>query len=406
MLFLSRERALVYSWMLLIAYAVATLALLVVNERFSKASHLRFGSDYVLYYATSQVLHERAARDVYAIDILDAYESRAAGVAMGRALPMLYPPPFLFFAAPLHLLPFGASLLAFLGLTTGLFYAVLARFGPRGLLLPLPLLVFSFPAVFASILNGQNGLLTGALLGAALLLAGRRDVLAGLCLGLAFYKPHLALPALAALVAGGHWRAVMTCLATIFGLCAGSLAVFGGGAWQAFFESARLAQSLLSGESFPLAKMTSAYAAVRGLGGPYALAMAVQAAFSAGALAAVWHVWRIRADRCLAVAVASVGILLFPYYSFNYDWVVLLVGLLCLFCHAQRTGLHFSAFERGVLGLAWVSPLLAYALSVRTGVQIGPLVLGLLLWVLLGWVRNDRRAKQASAGGDGPISCR
>ncbi|KHK00417.1 hypothetical protein NY78_4166 [Desulfovibrio sp. TomC] len=390
--------------MLVVAYTLAAIVLLIVNERYSTASNIRFGSDYVLYYATSQVLHEHSPKDVYAITILDAYESKAAGVAMGQALPMIYPPPFLFFALPLRLLPFPASLLAFLCVTTGLFYVTLARFGPVGLPLPLPLLVFSFPAVFAAIVNGQNGLLTGAFLGGALLLAGRRDVWSGLCLGLAFYKPHLALPALVALAAGGHRAAVVTCLGTVFGLYAGSLAVFGIGTWQAFFDNARLAQQLLSGEAFPLAKMMSAYAAARGLGCPNAVAMAVQIVVSVAALGAVAFVWRSPADRCLRVAVASVCILLFPYYSFGYDWVVLLVGLACLFSYAQRTGLAFSAWEKGVIGLAYVSPLLAFALSVKTGVQIAPFALCSLLWVLLRFVRSERRAGQWPTAAAGPLT--
>jgi hypothetical protein len=52
------------------------------------------------------------------------------------------------------------------------------------------LIAAAFPAVFVNIGHGQNGFLTAALLGSALLSLDRRPWLAGALIGLLAYKPQ------------------------------------------------------------------------------------------------------------------------------------------------------------------------------------------------------------------------
>ena len=51
-----------------------------------------------------------------------------------------------------------------------------------------------FPAMAITIGCGQNGFLTGALIGLVCLNVERRQLLAGLALGAMVIKPHLRLP--------------------------------------------------------------------------------------------------------------------------------------------------------------------------------------------------------------------
>jgi hypothetical protein len=54
-------------------------------------------------------------------------------------------------------------------------------------------LAAAFPAVLANFIAGQNGFLSAALLGGALVMLVERPILAGVLLGLLTYKPHLGL---------------------------------------------------------------------------------------------------------------------------------------------------------------------------------------------------------------------
>ena len=70
------------------------------------------------------------------------------------------------------------------------------------------LLALAFPAVLVNLGHGQNGFLTAALLGGALVVLDRRPIVAGILFGLLVYKPQFGLMIPLALVAGGHWRTV------------------------------------------------------------------------------------------------------------------------------------------------------------------------------------------------------
>ena len=67
------------------------------------------------------------------------------------------------------------------------------------------LVAAAFPAVLVNIGHGQNGFLTAALLGGALLLLDRRPWLAGVLIGLLAYKPQFGVLIPIALLAGRRW---------------------------------------------------------------------------------------------------------------------------------------------------------------------------------------------------------
>jgi len=64
------------------------------------------------------------------------------------------------------------------------------------------------PAALWNFTAGQNGFLTAALIGGALVLMQRRPWLAGVCLGLLSYKPQFGLLFPVALVAAAQWRVI------------------------------------------------------------------------------------------------------------------------------------------------------------------------------------------------------
>jgi len=88
-----------------------------------------------------------------------------------------YPPPFLFVATALAVLPYLAAFFAWSLGTLPLYLLTVRNIAghPGGLLAAI-----AFPATFFTIAVGQNGFLTAALMGSALLMLGTRPVLSGL----------------------------------------------------------------------------------------------------------------------------------------------------------------------------------------------------------------------------------
>ncbi len=153
-------------------------------------------------------------------------------------LPYSYPPLSLLFLFPLGLLSYKAAYLVWVAITFAL-YAIALLDRPAGKHWSLAASVLLLlPANVYSVLFGQNGFVSAALLVAGLRLAGQRPLLSGLCLGLLAYKPQLAFLVPVALAAAGYWRAfAATALAATL-LAALSGAIFGWPLWQDWIVSA------------------------------------------------------------------------------------------------------------------------------------------------------------------------
>ena len=83
------------------------------------------------------------------------------------------------------------------------------------------------PATGITLISGQTGYLSGALMVAGLRLLPARPVLAGVMFGLLTYKPQLGVLIPVALVAMGGWRAIAAAAATFAALrCRGGLGLW------------------------------------------------------------------------------------------------------------------------------------------------------------------------------------
>ena len=189
--------------------------------------------------------------------------TRASRRIFGEATPFYgwhYPPFFLFIAAALALMPYGVALAVWQAVTLGLYLltirAILLSSSPRAgegrtralgsvrrscHSSPTPLwllLALAFPAVLINIGHGQNGFLTAALLGAALVQLDRRPLLAGMLFGLLAYKPQFGLMIPLVLAASGRWRSFAAAAAAVALLAlATTTFAFGPHVWQAFLDS-------------------------------------------------------------------------------------------------------------------------------------------------------------------------
>jgi Glycosyltransferase family 87 len=310
-----------------------------------------------------------------------AFDWHAIAAAHQAAVPALhdpfylflwhYPPTFLLAVLPLGYLPYLVALAVFLAGSIAAWAALVRRIIPDRRYW---IAAAAMPAGLINLVDGQNGLLTAALAGFALLLLDRRPLLAGMLIGLMAIKPHLAILFPIALVASGQWRAFAAAAvtATLFSLA--SVAAFGWETLAAFIRDMPSAGSFIDQGSLPWSMMPSPYVFALALGAPHVVAWALQGATALAAMVGVWLAWRSpTAPLAARAAVLLTGALLVSPYVFYYDmtWAGLAVGWLALY--VARDG--FWRGEREILLAAWIAPLLMVPVYKVTTVQIGCIAL-------------------------------
>lgn len=293
-------------------------------------------NDFVNVWAAGRQVLEGHAAAAYDHHIHKAMEDLAVGHAFDGEYPWNYPPAFLFVAAALSLMPIVAANLVWLALTFPLYAAtVRAIVGDRvGLLL-----ACAFPGILANLSAVQNGFVTAALIGGALLWLERRPLLAGCLIGLLTFKPHFGLLFPLILLAGGHWRAIGSAIVTTLALAGASYLAFGFETWSAFVHALLVtSQAALTEGRAEFAKLQTLYAFIRMVGGSESLGWALHGAFAVGIAAAVVALWRSRVSFDIKTAAFSAGALLVTPYLFMYDLAVLAIPMAFLIRASLRSG--------------------------------------------------------------------
>lgn len=286
--------------------------------------HARKFIDFDDFHLVARLLWLGQARSAYHLPALSAFQKSLSG--LDGFLPWTYPPQFVLLLAPLAFLPIGVAYLLFTGISCAAYLAILKRIAGNSFV---PVLIITFPVLLITIRCGQNGFLTGTLIGLACLGFGNHRSIAGFPLGLMIIKPHLAVAFALYAVINRRWGAVFIAAATVLLSTLLVTAVLGFGIWPAFFGGIREAGIFLSQGFYPLFRMVSLYATVRSLGLPEALAMPIQVLTTCVALAAVvWASRRLAPRRALGVA-ALASVLVSPYV-YDYDLPIFAVGLALL----------------------------------------------------------------------------
>jgi hypothetical protein len=306
--------------------------------------------DFVNIWAAGRLAlsgHAAAAYDWPAHKLM---EEHAVGHSFDGYYAWSYPPPFLFVAAAISLLPYTAAYLAF---TFATFLAYLAAIravaGERiGYLL-----AAAFPAVLSNFVDGQNGFFTASLIGGALALLERQPVSAGALVGLLTVKPHLGFLFPIALAVSGRWRAFASAGIVAALLGAASWLCFGGASWLAFFSGiATTSHAFLADDLADWAKFQSVFGLMRTLGGSETLAWTAQVVVTLFAAAAMAALWKSRAGFELKAAALGTAVLLATPYLYIYDLAILAVPLGYLFRLGRAHG--FLPHEGAVVGAACV----------------------------------------------------
>ncbi len=286
---LTRERIRLVAVALLIASSAGFLFLVVTSHGAVDLQGRPLGTDFSNVYAAGSYVLGGDANAAFDPPQQFAREQAIFG-ATTQFYGWHYPPYFLFIAAALAWMPYGLALAVWQAATLGLYLLVIraivatsfrgpptgpARSGrpddklrgspesittetqertprPRlrkswlwipdsrsaasGMTVEWLLLALAFPAVLLNVGQGQNGFLTAALLGGALVVLDRRPILAGILFGLLVYKPQYGLMLPIVLGVSGRWKCFGAAAATVVILTIATTLTFGASVWGAFLE--------------------------------------------------------------------------------------------------------------------------------------------------------------------------
>jgi alpha-1,2-mannosyltransferase len=385
---LTRERIRLIAAAILIASVAGFLYLVVTAHGLVDQQGRPLGTDFSDVYAAGTYVLDGDPEAPFDPARQHAREQQI----FGAATPFYgwhYPPFFLFAAAALALMPYGFALAVWQAVTLGL-YLLTIRAIVRS---PLQdnsafqradwiLLALAFPAVLINVGHGQNGFLTAALLGAALLQLDRRPILAGILFGLLAYKPQFGLLIPVVLAASGRWRSFVTAAGTVVLFALATTFAFGPHVWQAFLVSTRFTRvvALEQGDT-GWYKIQSLFAWARMWGASLTVAYALQAALIVALGAALIWLWRSTAPYPLKAAALCLGAILATPYTFDYDMMVLAPAVAFVAVDGLARG--FGPWEKTALAALWLVPLVARSVAHVTLIPLGvPIMLAIFILLL------------------------
>jgi hypothetical protein len=342
--------------------------------------------DFFALWSYGQILIEHSGAELYDSSRLQDLQV-ALGMDPAIHAPFPYPPVFMLLVWPLGLVPLGPAFHLWTALTLAAFVMAAAPWGGRlpAAVLPLALLLLS-PLTTASVVAGQSGFLSGALLIGGLRLAERRPWLAGVLLSLLTYKPQLGLLVPVALVAAGAWRAAAAAGLMAAAMAAVACAMFGPQVWMDWLASLPAYAGRFEGSVDILQLQPTVTAGLALAGVPHGLANLVQAASACAMAGLVWFACR-GGLRGPAIAVVVGATFLATPHAFFYDMPMLTAAVL-LVGRARWWDGTLRVPEAAFLVLALCSPVA----MVESGLPLClPVLLGFTLWAAWPLVRRGAR---------------
>ncbi len=300
--------------------AIGAVYILATARDFLAFDNKPVGNDFMTFYSAATLALEGEATAPWNPDVLFARQAAIMPESEGVYL-WHHPPTFLLLMLGFGAVPYGAAIIAFSLFSAALFAAAARALVPPGEAL---LVALASPIAYLCVMNGQTGILTGALLTFGYAWLDRRPVLAGVCIGLLAFKPHLAVLAPLLLAITGRWTSFAAAGATVIAFAGATVLAFGVEPWRAFIENLALTSKVLNMEdTLPWARIPSVFIMLREFGVGQDLAYAVHWLAAAGVAGLTAWVWRGDAPTDLKAATGLAGACLIPPYLFDYDLVVL-----------------------------------------------------------------------------------
>jgi hypothetical protein len=251
--------------------------------------------------------------------------------------------------------------------------------------------------VLINIGHGQNGFLTAALLGGALVVLDRRPIIAGILIGLLVYKPQFGLMIPLALLAGGRWRAIVAATTTVILLTLATTIAFGPQVWHAFLNSTQFSRTVvLEQGATGWQKIQSVFSWARMWGAPIPLAYALQGALTLALGVAIVWLWRGAASPAIKSAALCLAAILATPYSLDYDMMVVAPAIAFFAVDGIDRGFH--SWEKTALAALWLVPLLTRSIAQATLIPLGVPAMLAVFALLLRCVELQRNLTVAFPG--------
>ncbi|WP_439370686.1 glycosyltransferase family 87 protein [Bradyrhizobium sp. DASA03120] len=355
-----------------VRFVLAALAVMVLFKTF------RFGhwivwqvhelSDFDAFYIVAREIWHGQVDLAYRFETLIKLQQAFTGST--SFMPWTYPPHFDLLLAPFALLPEGIAYLLFVTVTLTSYLLTLRTIADKNFA---HVLVVMFPALAITVGCGQNGFLTGTLIGIVCLNVERRQVMAGLALGAMVIKPHLAIAAGFYMLATRRWTALATATTVVLASSLACTLMFGWQIWTAWLGAIRESAIFLDRGFYPLFRMVSTYAALGRAGLPSSIAFWAQAAAASLALfavaLAVWLGTTRRASPAFTIGVATLVSVMISPYAYDYDLPIIGIGLALILPDLTQMA---NARERGfVYGLILLAGAYGMLQSARLAAQFG-----------------------------------
>jgi hypothetical protein len=343
------------------------------------------GTDFLAFWGAG---HVTVAGDPAAAYDLAVQERVQTGTGSTGWFAFVNPPPFLFAVAPFGALPFPVAWLAWVVVGYALWAWAAIRAFPR--LWPA---VLVFPGALVAAGHAQTGLLTGALLVAAVALVDRRPVLSGVLIGALVVKPHLALLLPFWLAAGKRWRTFFAAAATVPALVGLSWLVFGTPTMLAYMDSWQASAAIMqTGDDAFHLRLATLYGQLR-LVLPAGPALAANGLLALGCVILTLLSWkRFGGDAVASGALVLAATAVASPYLFNYDLPFLIFPVLWLVRQGLDDG--FRPYEKLLLVALWLAPYATRAAALPLHVNLMPLAGLLLVWLV--WSRGRANSSQDS----------
>jgi hypothetical protein len=401
---ITRERIRLWALAVLVASLAGIGFLLATSNGLNDYQGRPLGTDFSNFYVGGTYVLDGTPGLAFDPQLQHAREQAIFGAA-APFYGWVYPPFLLYVSAALALLPYttalavwqGSTLLLYLGMLRAVLRSVKAP--PEDYASPLPhdplwlLVAVASPAAFINIGHGQNGFLTAALIGMALVLLDRRPILAGILLGLLSYKPQFGVVIPLVLIASARWRPFISASATVLVLVIVTTLAFGPDIWRAVFDSMPFArEAVLEQGGTGWHKIQTVFSWVRMWGGSVHLAYTLQGVVTVTVVGALVWLWRSDAAYPLKAAALIIASILATPYSLDYDFVVLAPAIAFLAANGLARG--FVPWEKTALVFLWLMPLAARTVAEQTLIPLGVPTMLLVLMLVLKRAADD-------ASGDG-----
>ncbi|MEL7040510.1 MAG: glycosyltransferase family 87 protein [Pseudomonadota bacterium] len=351
------------------------------------------GRDFVNYYSASQLWMSGSLPTLFWI--FDYRDYLASLYGMEFTLNWSYPPSYLFFVAPIALLPYVLAYVVWMG--TGLaIYATTAAKSIAQTALSMKtklMLLLLAPATVVNVFFGQNGFVTGTLLYLGVRYTSQRPVVAGICFGLLTIKPQLGFLIPIMLLLTRQWKTIFVASGVALSLFVMSGLVFGWQSWVDYFDKAVPFQRhvIEHGGGLFLHMMPTAYAGGRLLDLPIYLCLLMQLPMTLMAFAlTVWLFHKPRGDRAATDLLFLICVFMFTPYAFNYDLTALTPAILGYWATRQAPG-ELTQVQRITVISLFLLPGLVFA------APVGPLILIASAVFLYREIRGSRPSLAHSA---------